>query len=455
VSLPGQLSSDGPGPRPDADPGLRPAGDPGLRAAGWAGLREALRGALARELPYAVALRHELHADAEVSGSEHRTAARVATALGAPDAPAVAGTGRLVRIGPAAGQCVAIRGELDALPIAEQTGVPWASRTGAMHACGHDVHLAALVALGRAAREIALPAALLAVLQPREEAHPSGARDIVAAPSFVAQQARAIIGVHLQHQLPPGTAAAPAGPVNASDDDFDIVVQGLGGHAGYPHMAVDPVPALCQIVLALQQIVSRRTDPTHAAVVSVGMLEAGQATNVIPGTARARGTLRALDPADRPALRAALRQIAEHTSLAHACRATVTIHEGEPALVNDEALATGSWPHLRQAGFAVDTSFRSCGADDFAFYTQSAPTLMIFVGTSDSVSLHHPDFLPPDDAVSQVADAMLAGYLAALSLLLAASRCGARPARQAPPIGLPSLRNTGRNIVLPAVMMGP
>ena len=117
-----------------------------------ASLDAALRAALARELDEAVRLRHHLHAHPELSGSEHRTAATVSAALGAAGAPAVGGTGRIVRIGPQSGPCVAIRAELDALPVAEQTGVSWASPTGAMHACGHDVHLAALVALARAAR---------------------------------------------------------------------------------------------------------------------------------------------------------------------------------------------------------------------------------------------------------------------------------------------------------------
>ncbi len=384
-------------------------------------LRAALRAALAGELADAVRLRHELHADAELSGSEDHTAARVCAALGLPGGPAVGGTGRLVRIGPKAGPSVAVRAELDALPIAEQTGVPWASRTGAMHACGHDVHLAALAALGRAARAVErggveLPAALLAVLQPREEVYPSGARDIVASEAFGRQQPCAMVGAHVQHQLRPGEVGVPAGAVNAAADDFEIRVEGQGGHAGYPHMAIDPVPALCQIVLMLQQIVSRRIDPTHAAVVSVGTLQAGQAPNVIPGTASARGSLRALDPADRPAMHRWLAQIVEHASLAHDCRASVTIVEGEPALVNDARMAAESWPWLRQAGFAVDTSFRSCGADDFSFYARSVPTLMLFVGTGGEVSLHHPEFLPPDDTVGRVAEAMLAGYLGALTL---------------------------------------
>jgi amidohydrolase len=381
----------------------------------------ALRAALARELDDAIRLRHELHADAEPSGAEHRTAARVAAALGADDAPAVAGTGRLVRIGPPDGPCIAVRAELDALPIEERTGAPWASCTGSMHACGHDVHLAALTALGRAARAVqlqaGLPTALLAVLQPREEAPPSGALDIVASGALEAQQPGAVIAVHLQHQLAAGTVAAPAGTVNAASDDFEIRIQGAAGHAGYPQLAADPVPALCQTVLALQQIVSRRTDPTHAVVVSVGTLEAGQAANVIPASAVARGTLRALDEADRPGMHKALRDIVEHTSAAHGCRGTVTIHEGEPALVNDAALTAASWPWLREAGFAVDTSFRSCGADDFSYYARAAPTLMMFLGSGGPVSLHHPEFLPPDNMVGQVARAMLAGYLGAQELL--------------------------------------
>ena len=235
--------------------------------------------------------------------------------------------------------------------------------------------------------------------------------------ALAAQQPGAVIAVHLQHQLAAGTVAAPAGTVNAASDDFEIRVQGAAGHAGYPQLAADPVPALCQTVLALQQIVSRRTDPTHAVVVSVGTLEAGQAANVIPASAVARGTLRALDEADRPGMHKALREIVEHTSAAHGCRGTVTIDDGEPALVNDAKLTTASWPWLREAGFAVDTSFRSCGADDFSYYARTAPALMMFLGTGGPVSLHHPEFLPPDDMVGQVASAMLAGYLGAQGLL--------------------------------------
>jgi amidohydrolase len=383
-----------------------------------------LREAIAAELAAAVALRHDLHADPEPSGGEHRTARRVAAALGDPDALVVAGTGRLVRIGDRDGPCIALRAELDALPVTEETGASFASPTGLMHACGHDVHLAGLAAVGRAARTAAgqgdLPVPLLAVLQPREESIPSGARDIVASGALEAQLPSAIVAVHLQHQLPAGTVAASVGTVNAATDDLEIRVDGVGGHAGYPQLAADPVVALCQAVLSLQQIVSRRSDPTHAVVVSVGMLEAGQAANIIPPAATARGTLRVLDEGDRPWLHAAVREVVEHTCLAYGCRGTVTIEQGEPALVNDAALTQAAWPWLRASGFTVDTAFRSCGADDFSYYTASVPALMLFLGTGGPHTLHHPEFLPGDDMVGKVADALLAGYLGAASLIPAA-----------------------------------
>ncbi|HSR82796.1 MAG TPA: amidohydrolase [Streptosporangiaceae bacterium] len=370
---------------------------------------------VAAELPAAVELRHDLHRHAELSGGEARTAAAVAAALGDPDALVVARTGRLIRIGPAAGPAVAIRAELDALPIAEETGAAWSSVTGAMHACGHDVHLAALTAVGRAVRRAGLPVAMLAVLQPREETSPSGARDIASDASFAAQRPAAMIGAHLQHQVPPGTVAAAAGAVNAATDDFEITVRGTGGHAGYPHLAADPVLALCQSVVALQHLVSRRIDPTHAAVVSVGSLRAGAAANVIPPTATAAGTIRTLAGPDREFLRGAVTQTVADTCRAYGCEGAVAITPAEPMLVNDPRLTAACQSLLRAAGQQVDAEFRSCGADDFSYYSAVVPTLMLFVGSGTTESLHHPRFLPGDDAIGQVATAMLAGYLAAVA----------------------------------------
>lgn len=389
------------------------------------GLADDLRKRLAEEIDAAVTLRHELHAGAEVSGSEHRTGATMARVLGEADAPVLAGTGRIIRIGPSGEAAIAVRAELDALPITEPSEVPWASRTGAMHACGHDVHMAGLAALGRAvraAREAGQsPVPLLAVLQPREETVPSGARDLVTSGALAAHHPAAMVAVHLQHQLPAGTVAAVPGTVNAATDDFTITVQGKGGHGGYPQLTADPVVALCSTVVALQQIVSRRADPIHSVVVSVCALEAVSAPNVIPSKAVARGTLRVLDDADRPAVHAALRDIVAHTCQAGGCRGTVAIEECEPALTNDAALAAAVWPRLREAGFEVNTSLRSCGADDFAYYTAGTPSLMLFLGTGGPASLHSPDFLPGDDLVGQVGSAMLAGYLGAHDFLRSAT----------------------------------
>jgi amidohydrolase len=393
-----------------------PATPAPLTAAAIEELREVLDAGLAAELDDAISLRHELHAAPDLSGVEGPTARRVAAALGDPGAPQVAGTGRLLRIGPATGPSVAVRGELDGLPVTEQTGVAWAARAGAMHACGHDVHLAALTAFGRAARAVELPVALLAVLQPREETFPSGALDIVDAGVLQAHRACAVIGVHLQHALPSGTIGAATGPVNAASDELQIVVTGTAGHAGYPHLAVNPVPALCAAVLALQQAASRLTDPTHTVALSVGAVTAGRAANVIPETATALASLRTFDAADRTRLHEALAEIVASTSAGYGCRGELKITLGEPPLVNDPQLTTASWPWLSRAGFRVADDFRSCGADDFSYYSQCAPALMLFTGTPGTTTLHHPKFLPPDEMVGEVARAMLAGYLGALTL---------------------------------------
>ncbi len=226
-------------------------------------------------MPAAVRLRHELHARPELSGREHGTADRVVAAItagfdgdrsdngeAAIAVSAVADTGRLVRIGPAGGPAVAVRAELDALPLDERTGARWSSQVpGAMHACGHDVHLAAAAALARAAaavhRAVGLPAALLLVLQPREELSPSGARDVVDSGLLEQQRVRSMIGVHVQPQVPPGQVAVDPGVVNAGMDEFTITVTGRGGHSAYPHLTRDPVPALCQSVLAARDAVER------------------------------------------------------------------------------------------------------------------------------------------------------------------------------------------------------
>jgi amidohydrolase len=382
----------------------------------------ALLQAAGQEVPAAVALRRELHATPELGGHETRTASRVAAALGEPDAPAVT-TGRLIRIGAASGPSVAIRAELDALPLTEQTPVAWASRNGASHSCGHDVHLAALTAAGRAVRRVGGPLPLVAVLQPREEGHPSGALDLVGSPQLEAQDIRAVIGVHVHPHVPCGQVSVGPGPVNAAYDEVTITVRGRGGHAAYPHVTRDPVLTAAHVIVALQHLISRRTDPMHPAVLTIGTVQGGTAANVVPEQVVLTGSLRTFEPADRASLRSAVSATAGATAEAYECTAQATFTPGEPVLDNDPSLAAAAAVRLAQAGFQVVDSLRSCGSDDFAYYCARYPALMMFAGvgqpgTPDAPGLHHPAFLPREEAVEDMARVMLAGYVAACSVVL-------------------------------------
>jgi amidohydrolase len=386
-----------------------------------ADLLQKLLRSLERELPGAIKLRERLHAVAEPSHGEHQTARLVAEVLGTSGVERVVGTGLVARVGPP-GPAVAVRAELDALPIEEETGAPFAATSGSMHACGHDVHMAALVALFRAAGRIegGLPKPLLAFFQPSEEAYPSGA-DLAVEEGTLAGRADAVVAAHVHPEVPWGSVSVEAGAVNASSDNLRVIVRGSGGHGAYPHRAHDPILALSHTVVALQALVSRRLDPTHAAVFSVGWMRAGTAENVIPDAAEAGGTLRVLNPEDRLPLREAAREIVEYTARAHGCVARMEVTEGEPATVNDGRLTGAACLLLPEAGFGLAPAMRSCGSDDFGFYGVLAPTLMLFVGLAGApgnldVPLHHPRFLPPEEAVLAVARAQAVAFAAACSL---------------------------------------
>jgi len=405
-----------------AEPAHTAVGEPDPALLAW---YERLTAAVAAELPAAVALRHRLHAEPRLSGDEQDTAEAVVAALGLGQGRPVAGTGRLVRIVDGPGRAVALRAELDGLAIEEATGVPWAAAGGAMHACGHDAHLAGGVAVARAVRRVGGPAPLVLLLQPREEGAPSGAADVVASGVLADERVDSVVAAHVQPQLPAGVVNATPGPVNAATDEFTITVTGHGGHGSYPHTTADPVLALCAIVVNLQQLVSRRVDPTVGAVVGVGQVSAGTAFNVVPDTATARGGLRVMREEDRALLLQALTDVVEGTARAHGCRGAVAATNNMPVLANDPALARATLPWLSRGGAPVDDSWRSFGADDFAHFCAGHRGLMLFLGVDGGPAgadgrrpgLHSPRFLPGDDVVGQVAAALLAGYLAGAELL--------------------------------------
>jgi amidohydrolase len=377
-------------------------------------LAELWRQALREELDLAVALRHELHQAPRVAGNEADTAERVAAAIGAGPGRTVAGTGRIIQVvGDDASGAVALRTELDALPLLERSGLPWASGSGVMHACGHDVHMAALVAVARAAHRVPLPVPLLALLQPREEGADSGALDVVAEGAL--DGVDAVVAAHVQPQLPAGTIGVTPGAVNAALDEFTVTVRGRGGHSGYPHTVTDSVLALSSVVVALQQLGARRIDPVLGIACMVNQVRAGTANNVVPEIAVASGTVRTMREADRRQARDALSDIAAHVAAAHGCTAEVSVESGEPALVNDQHLATRAYLVLEQMGHPVTAEFRSFGSDDFAHYCAHTRGLMMFVGTGAAGGgLHDATFVPDDGYVATVADALVAGYCAAV-----------------------------------------
>jgi amidohydrolase len=327
-----------------------------------------------------------------------------------------------LRFGPDGSPAAAIRAELDALPIVEQTGVAWSSRNGAMHACGHDVHMAAVIAVALAVIDTAANVPLVVLLQPREEVYPCGAVDLLGSPRFAEAGIGAVIGAHLQPALAAGQVSVADGPVNASSDEFAIRLIGEGGHAAYPHRTRDPVVAASAVVGALQQLVSRRTDPMLPAVLTVGSIHGGASANAIPTEVILRGTLRSFSAEHRDQLDRELRDIAAHTAAGFGCQADTSVTRGEPVLYNDALLAAKMRPLVALHGYEVASDLRSCGADDFAYYSERVPSVMAFVGTgkgaNDGAGLHHPQFLPPDGAVADVAFTLLAGFLAATEHLV-------------------------------------
>lgn len=376
--------------------------------------------ALERELPAAVQLRRRLHSQPELAHAERRTAAAIAEQLPV-QATVAADTGLIARVGPAGRPPVAVRAELDGLPVREQTGAAFAAGGDAMHACGHDVHMAALVALARAAHSLgdALRMPLAAVFQPSEEAYPSGAQQLAGA-ELAELAPTAVVAAHIHPQLPWGRVALDAGTVNASCDGVEIVVEGQSSHGAYPHLGHDPLLALAQIVVALHARAAQVLDPLHAGVVTVGTLQAGAADNVIPASARARGTLRAHRPEDRVALRQLVDEVVSGIASAHGCQGRVALTPGEPALQNDPGLVAAARELLAAAGLQAAPPWRSCGSDDFAFFSALAPVALAFVGLEGAAGftprpLHHPELLVPDSAVAAVARTQAVLYVAAVS----------------------------------------
>jgi amidohydrolase len=210
--------------------------------------------------------------------------------------------------------------------------------------------------------------------------------------------------------------------VNASCDAIEITLEGQPTHGAYPHRGRNPVLALAQVVLALHAQAGQRADPLHPAVLTVGVLEAGTAENVIPARARARGALRAYRPEDRAALRQLVEEVVAGVAAAHGCTGSVVLTAGEPALENDRRIVAAGRALLGAADLQAAAEWRSAGSDDFAFFAALAPIALCFVGLDGAEGfaprpLHHPELIPPDSAVGAVARAQAVLYVAAAAAL--------------------------------------
>ncbi|MCZ6858441.1 MAG: M20 family metallopeptidase [Gemmatimonadetes bacterium] len=354
-------------------------------------------------------LRHNLHRHPELAFQEERTARTLHEYLGRLEPKVlarIADTGVVARIkgrDPDA-PVVAVRGDIDALPIQEDTGLDFASvNSGVMHACGHDVH--ATWAVGAAHLLSQQPAAgdVLIVLQPAEETG-RGASKILE--SGALDDASAIFGAHVDRRFAVGEVVADVGPLAASADTFSIELVGSGAHGARPQEGIDPIVGMASLITELQIIVARRIDPGTAAVVTVGTVQAGTAPNVIPGTASLSGTLRAIEPETRAKLHDELRAVAEHTAAAHHLEVAVDIEHGTPPIVNPEEPV--AWARRAVSSLLGDEALKplgtvNMGGEDFAFYMEKLPGCFLRIGAREQggkvIPGHNPKFYAADESI--------------------------------------------------------
>jgi hippurate hydrolase len=378
-----------------------------------------------------VALRRELHQQPELAFNEVRTARSLEAALrelGIDDIRRVGESGVVGRVrGRNAGRpVVAVRGDIDALPIQEATGLPYASTIpNVMHACGHDVH--ASWAVGAAALLAKAPAEgdVLVVLQPAEEV---GKGALAILDSGALDGVAAIFGGHVDRRFDVGQVVADDGPLAASADMFEIELVGAGAHAARPHEARDPIVALAAVVSALQTIVARRLNPATPGVVSIGMVQAGSAPNVIPDRARMSGTVRAVEPHSRSMMLGEVERMTKEVAAAYGVEAKVFVDRGTPPIVNPP----GPTKWARQAATdvlgesnVVPLGFLNLAGEDFAHYMERIPGCFLRIGAREAggpvIPAHSPVFYPAEESLF-VGAAVLAECARVASRELAAGR---------------------------------
>ena len=379
--------------------------------------------------------RRDFHQHAELSNREFRTAEVIAEHLRNLDMEVITGVAKTgvvgVLKGGAPGAVLALRADMDGLPVVEKTGLPYAStqrseyegrEVGVMHACGHDNHMAILMGAAEilAGMRDTLPGTVKFIFQPAEEGAPKGeeggAKLMIAEGVLKNPDVDAVIGLHISQGGEVGTASYRSLGFMASAQRFDIQIQGKQTHGARPWAGVDPIVVGAQIVNALQTIVSRQIDITqHPAVVTVGSFTAGVRNNIVPETATLSGTIRTFDAEVRSSIHEKIRSIAEQTANAMGAVATVEIDPGVPVTFNDLALTQQMVPTLERV-YGEDEVFESprvTGAEDFSFYQEQVPGFFFFIGArppqlsaAEAIPNHSPFFYVDEDALAPAVQAM-------------------------------------------------
>lgn len=368
------------------------------------------------------AWRAALHREPEVAGEERKTQEKLVHWLrelgldpqvhpGFTGVSAVIGGGR-------SGPVVALRSDMDGLPVTEATGLPFRSRVpGRMHACGHDVHMAALLGAASLLRheESALRGPVKLLFQPaEEEGETGGAGPFIARGCLEDPRVDFVVGQHVEPALPVGTVGWRKGPLMAAADHFIIEVRGAGGHAAYPHRGADAVVVAAEIVVALQTLVSRRRDPLDPAVVSVGMIHGGSVHNVLPERVVLEGTVRTFRPETRDQMERWLRLRVRSVARGVDARVRIQYRRGYPVLVNHPAATEVVVRALTEElgpGAVVEIERPVMGAEDFSRYLERVPGTFLFLGAGAGgrpAALHSPTFQPPDGILVTGAAALLA-----------------------------------------------
>lgn len=345
------------------------------------------------------AIRHDLHAHPEMAYGEFRTADKVAERLaswGFTVSRGLAGTGMVASLKAGDGaRAVMLRADMDALPIAEETGLPYASRNpGVMHACGHDGHTTMVLGAARhLARTRRFNGTVHLVFQPAEEiGADSGAERMIADGLFERFPCEAIFGLHNHPGYPSGTFMFREGAFMAASDKATITIEGRGGHAARPHLSLDPVVIGSSLVMALQSIVARNVDPMHTAVVTVGVFQAGHTANVIPESARLELSIRSFDPTVRRLLEERIRELVEHHVKGYGAHATLDYTIGYPVVVNsraETALAAEVARELMGEERVIDRFGAIAGSEDFAYYLQKKPGCFLRLGNGENQPMLH------------------------------------------------------------------